>query len=71
MKALEVDYIVNIKMEMTNVELAEIVEMGEEFLEIYGTDENHDHRFLIAKLKAMLSKVREFERDTTITLGYW
>ncbi len=71
MRALEVDYIVNIKMEMTNVELEEIVTMGQVFLEEYGSDEIHDYRFLVAKLKAILSKVREFERDTTITLGHW
>ena len=70
MKALEVDYIINIKMEITDIELSEIVKMGEEFLDIYGSDEIHDYRDTIMKLKQMLQKVNEFRRDSTITLGY-
>ena len=71
MKALEVDYIINIKMEITDIELSEIVKMGEEFLDIYGSDEIHDYRDTIMKLKQILQKVNEFRRDSTITLGYF
>lgn len=71
MKALEVNYIINIKMEMTNVELEEIAMMAETYLEDYRVDENHDCRDTVSKLKEILSKVREFDYDSNITPGHF
>jgi len=72
MKILDLDYITNIKMELTGEQLKCIVEMCEMVVEDYDLDvEKQDYEEVLRHLKQIKVKVENFQIDSKILYGNW
>jgi hypothetical protein len=72
MKILDLDYIVNIRMELTAKQLNHIVEMCSMVVEEYDLDvEKKDYEEVLRHLEQVKATIQDFETDSKILYGHW